>query len=105
MVSMTADAAAELSKMAVDSNSAVESSLHALNRLSDMISTVDQSSQALQASVKSGLNEIASVTVTMAEIREKAKIINMDISQKTVELIRKLKSAAEQSSASGRQAA
>lgn len=76
MVSTTADAAAELSHMAVSSNTAVENSVQALNSLSEMIGVVDQSSKSLQISVKSGLKEIASVTETMAEIREKAKIIN-----------------------------
>ncbi len=76
MVSTTADAAQELSQMAVDSNTAVKNSVRALQSLVEMISLVDQSSKSLQVSVKSGLKEIASVTATMAEISEKAKIIN-----------------------------
>jgi methyl-accepting chemotaxis protein len=76
MVGTTASAASELSQMAIDSNSAVEGSVRALKSLSQMIAEVDQSSKALQISVKLGLKEIESVTETMAEIREKAKMIN-----------------------------
>jgi methyl-accepting chemotaxis protein len=76
MVGTTASAALELSQMAMDSNAAVMSSVDALKVLSELIDLVDASSRSLQHSVKNGLKEIASVTETMAEIREKAKIIN-----------------------------
>lgn len=75
MVSTTASAAEELSRLAGQSNEAVTSSAANLNLLVDLISEVDRSSQALQQSVKSGLSEISSVTDTMLEIRNKAKII------------------------------
>ncbi len=76
MVATTADAAGELSRLAVESHQAVESSSVALSDLTNLISDVNSSSQALQRSVKAGLTEISMVTETMAEIRNKAKIIN-----------------------------
>lgn len=76
MVAATADAAGELSRLAVESHQAVESSSVALSDLTNLISDVNSSSQALQRSVKAGLTEISMVTETMAEIRNKAKIIN-----------------------------
>lgn len=76
MVGKTADAAAELSRMAVESHRAVDNSANALKSLNAMIENVDGNSKNLQESVKTGLTAIASVTETMAEIRNKAKIIN-----------------------------
>lgn len=76
MVATTADAASELSRLAMESHQAVESSTQALTDLTSLISSVDRYSQTLQRSVKSGLSEITSVTETMAEIKSKAKIIN-----------------------------
>lgn len=76
MVAATADAASELSRLAVESHQAVESSSNALSDLTSLVSDVNTSSLALQQSVKSGLAEISLVTETMNEIRNKAKIIN-----------------------------
>lgn len=76
MVATTAEAAGELSRLAMESHQAVSSSTTALSDLTGLISEVDSLSQTLQKSVKSGLSEISSVTDTMAEIRNKAKIIN-----------------------------
>lgn len=76
MGAMTAKAAEDLSLVANSSHHAVEQSSHDLKALTEMISTVDQESQKLQKAVKSGLEEISSVTETMAEIRSKAKMIN-----------------------------
>lgn len=76
MVATTADAAGDLSQLAMESHQAVSSSSAALTDLTTMISQVDRLSQTLQRSVKSGLSEISSVTETMSEIRNKAKIIN-----------------------------
>lgn len=76
MVAMTAAAAVELSRTAAESNLAVEKSVQALDSLKKMVDIVNESSHSLQRSVGTGLNEIASVTETMAEIKEKAKIIN-----------------------------
>ena len=76
MVSTTATAASELSNVAKASNEAVESSVNSLTSLTALIQVVDQSSKTLQSSVGTGLREIASVTDTLAEIRDKAKIIN-----------------------------
>ena len=76
IVTMTADASRELDSKAKDSYSAVLNSSTDLDELKKMISEVNASSQLLQKSVESGLRSIASVTETMAEIKEKSKIIN-----------------------------
>jgi methyl-accepting chemotaxis protein len=76
MVGTTADAAATLNRLADESHKAVSESADSLSGLTELVNRVDQSSQALQTSVKNGLSEISTVTATMAEIREKAKIIN-----------------------------
>ena len=76
IVTMTADASRELDSKAKDSYTAVLSSSTDLDELKKMISEVNTSSQLLQKSVESGLRSIASVTETMAEIKEKSKIIN-----------------------------
>lgn len=76
MVATTSDAAEELSSLAMKSYQAVSSSANALNDLTELISAVNRYSQTLQETVRSGLSEISSVTDTMAEIRNKAKIIN-----------------------------
>lgn len=76
MVSTTAVAANELSKSAVASNQSVAEAIQALKLLTELIGTVNQSSSRLQTSVAAGLKEISSVTQTMQEIREKAKVIN-----------------------------
>lgn len=76
MVGTTADAANGLSSTAFESNKAVESSDVALRELSNLISVVNSSSQSLQISVKSGLAEISSMTDTMAQIKDKAGLIN-----------------------------
>lgn len=76
MVSTTAEAATDLSQTALESNKAVKISSQALNELSKLVSNVDSSSQSLQISVKTGLAEISSVTKTMAQIKDKAGLIN-----------------------------
>lgn len=76
IVTMTADASRELDSKAKDSYDAVLSSSAGLDELKKMISEVNASSQLLQKSVENGLKSIASVTETMAEIKEKSKIIN-----------------------------
>lgn len=76
IVTMTADASCELDSKAKDSYDAVLSSTTDLDELKKMISEVNASSQLLQKSVENGLKSIASVTETMAEIKEKSKIIN-----------------------------
>jgi len=76
MVSTTADATRDLSQTAKHSNKAVEDSAEALGELSRLILVVDNSSKSLQVSVKAGLAEISSVTETMAQIKEKAGLIN-----------------------------
>ena len=76
IVTMTADASRELDLKAKDSYNAVLSSSVDLEELKKMISEVNSSSQLLQKSVENGLRSIATVTETMAEIKEKSKIIN-----------------------------
>lgn len=76
MVSTTADATKDLSKVALASNEAVTESVESLKTLSQLISKVNESSQTLQATVKNGLTEISSVTETMIEIKNKANVIN-----------------------------
>ena len=76
IVTMTADASCELDSKAKDSYDAVLSSTTDLDELKKMITEVNTSSQLLQKSVENGLRSIASVTETMAEIKEKSKIIN-----------------------------
>jgi len=76
MVGTTADAASELSRLAAESNKAVSTSADSLSDLSLLIAEVDNQSKKLQETVRSGLGEIGTVTSTMAEIREKAKMIN-----------------------------
>lgn len=76
IVTMTADASCELDSKAKDSYDAVLNSTTDLDELKKMISEVNASSQLLQKSVENGLRSIASVTETMAEIKEKSKIIN-----------------------------
>lgn len=76
MVGTTASAAQELNRTAVLSNQSVEEAVQSLETLTKMIDVVNQSSSRLQKSVSEGLTEISSVTKTMQEIREKAKVIN-----------------------------
>jgi methyl-accepting chemotaxis protein len=76
MVGTTADAANELSRLAVESNNAASNSANSLRDLTALVDEVDSSSKKLQETVMSGLEEIGSVTTTMSEIREKAKMIN-----------------------------
>ena len=76
IVTMTADSSRELDLKAKDSYDAVLRSSVDLEELKKMISEVNSSSQLLQKSVESGLRSIATVTETMAEIKEKSKIIN-----------------------------
>jgi methyl-accepting chemotaxis protein len=76
MVGSTADAASELSRLAAESNKAVSTSGKSLGDLSLLIAEVDNQSKKLQEAVRSGLEEIGTVTGTMSEIREKAKMIN-----------------------------
>lgn len=76
IVTMTADASQELDLKAKDSYQAVLSSSTDLEELKKMINEVNISSQVLQKSVENGLKSIAGVTETMAEIKEKSKIIN-----------------------------
>lgn len=76
MVATTAAAAVELSRTANSSNHSLEEALKALEALTELIGKVDFSSNQLQKSVAAGLKEISSVTYTMQEIREKAKVIN-----------------------------
>lgn len=76
MVGTTANAALELNRAAVSSNELVEEANRSLEKMTELISTVDQTSNRLQSSVAEGLKEISSVTQTMQEIREKAKVIN-----------------------------
>jgi len=76
MVGTTAAASQELTKTANASNQSVEQALEALAALTEMIGNVSNSSNRLQTSVSNGLKEISSVTTTMQEIREKAKVIN-----------------------------
>lgn len=75
-VAMTASASGELDGKARESYAAVLSSSRDLDELKRMIDEVNRSSQVLQKSVENGLKSIASVTETMAEIKEKSKIIN-----------------------------
>lgn len=76
MVGTTADAATDLSRLAVESSRAVSSSAESLRDLTSLVDKVDGSSKNLQDTVRTGLEAIGSVTNTMAEIREKAKMIN-----------------------------
>jgi len=76
MLATTADAAKELSKTAETSSTVVRDSSEDLDKLNDDVKKVSQLSESLQISVSKSLSEIASVTGTMAEIKEKAKIIN-----------------------------
>jgi methyl-accepting chemotaxis protein len=76
MVGTTASAAQELNLTAVSSNKLVEDANASLEYMRDLIGTVDRISNRLQKSVAEGLAEISSVTQTMQEIREKAKVIN-----------------------------
>lgn len=76
IVNTTADAAAQLGQAADESNQAVNTSVIALDSLGQLVNQVSHRSDELQRTVNEGLREIASVTDTMAEIREKAKIIN-----------------------------
>lgn len=76
MVETTATAAQELSKTAKESNASVEGAIESLDSLTQAIGHVDTTSRRLQTSVANGLKEISTVTRTMQEIREKAKVIN-----------------------------
>lgn len=76
MVETTATAAQELSKTAKQSNTSVEGAIDSLQSLTQAIGHVDVTSRRLQTSVANGLKEISTVTRTMQEIREKAKVIN-----------------------------
>jgi len=76
MVATTAAAAQELLQAANSSNQNVDQAVTALESLSGSINVVNESSNRLQLSVTNGLKEISSVTKTMEEIREKAKVIN-----------------------------
>lgn len=76
MVAMTASAASELSQTASSSNESVQQSVQALEALTTLIQNVNESSQTLEVTVNMGLKEISSVTQTMAEIKNKAKVIN-----------------------------
>lgn len=76
MVATTASAAQELLQAANSSNQNVEQAVTTLESLSVSINVVNESSTRLQQSVTTGLKEISSVTKTMEEIREKAKVIN-----------------------------
>ncbi len=76
MVGATANAAQQLTQTANSSNKLVEDANKSLEKMTELISTVTQTSNRLQISVAEGLKEISSVTKTMQEIREKAKIIN-----------------------------
>ncbi|OYZ18063.1 MAG: hypothetical protein B7Y39_14270 [Bdellovibrio sp. 28-41-41] len=76
MVGATANAAQQLTQTANSSNKLVEDANKSLEKMTELISTVTQTSNRLQISVAEGLKEISSVTQTMQEIREKAKIIN-----------------------------
>ena len=76
MVGATAAAASELSHTAGSSSAAVDRSQLALQDLMNMLNQVNATSRAMQDTVNSGLKEISSVTQTMAEIKEKAKLIN-----------------------------
>ncbi len=76
MVSTTAEAATELSKMALTANQAVSASETNLNELKERIAQVSTLSASLEKSMGDGLKEISSVTTTMFEIRDKAKMIN-----------------------------
>lgn len=76
MVSTTADAAADLSRVASSSSQEVEKSDAALRDLIQLVDNVSIQSSSLETTVKSSLLEIASVTGTLAEIKSKTNIIN-----------------------------
>lgn len=76
MVGTTAEAAKRLNETAAHSDSAVETSVQSLRELSQSVNEVRELSETLKHSVTNGLNEIAAVATTLAEIKEKAKMIN-----------------------------
>lgn len=76
MVSTTADGTRMLSESAENSNEAVDRSLTALQKLESLIATIDQSSKDLQTTISANLEEIATITKTMAIVREKTRVIN-----------------------------
>lgn len=75
-VTTTADAAIDLEKTAKDSFEAMERSTTARKASSVMMEDVISSVEELQESVKKGLAEISSITTTMAQIQQKATVIN-----------------------------
>lgn len=76
MVSTTADAAADLSRVASSSTQEVEKSENAMGDLIHLVDNVSVRSGSLESTVRSSLIEIASVTGTLAEIKSKTNIIN-----------------------------
>lgn len=76
MVSATADGSKMLSESAQNSNEAVDKSLSALQQLESLIGSIDQSSKDLQTTISANLDEIATITKTMAIVREKTRVIN-----------------------------
>lgn len=76
MVGTTAEAAGELSHMARESHQAVEASVKTLQDLTTSVTDVDRASRELQNAVRTGLQEIASITETLSNVRGKTKFIN-----------------------------
>jgi len=76
MAEMTEGISQKLNQKAKDSYNAVLASSSDLAELKAMIAEVNNTSKLLKQSVDEGLKSIGSITDTMAEIKEKSKIIN-----------------------------
>lgn len=75
-VATTAEAAIDLERSAKESFDALNRSVDARKATATMMVEVMSSVEELQISVKNGLSEISSITTTMSQIHEKAKVIN-----------------------------
>lgn len=76
MVSTTADAATDLSRVATSSSHEVEKAEMSMRDLIHLVDNVSVRSGSLESTVRTSLTEIASVTGTLAQIKSKTNIIN-----------------------------
>ncbi len=76
MVSTTAEAAADLSRVATSSSQEVEKSELSMHDLIRLVDNVSLRSGSLETTVRTSLTEISSVTETLAQIKLKTNMIN-----------------------------